>query len=270
MKKTRLIYALMSMMIMGIVMMGCSTDEGGEPEAEDPIASFQAEVDEDDFFKVSFTNFSQNATIYTWDFGDETGTSTEESPVYTYTAGGEYTVTLTAANDAGVEADFEVVVKITDPNSAATLLLREWYLIADNSTGAYPLQVGPSTRSEIWWAQGLNEELCVRECIYDDSWTFKADGTFDYENNGDFFAEGGVWADPLAASCFDTSNPDNWIGADGQDLSAWDAGNHPFTYDPGAATLTINGGFIGSAKVGTTAEYTEPQESVTYKVIKLV
>ncbi|MDX1910863.1 MAG: PKD domain-containing protein [Saprospiraceae bacterium] len=44
---------------------------------------------------VTFTNTSQNATQYLWDFGDGT-TSAEVNPVHTYAAPGPYTVTLTA------------------------------------------------------------------------------------------------------------------------------------------------------------------------------
>jgi PKD repeat protein len=48
---------------------------------------------------VQFTNLSQNATSYLWDFGDGT-TSTEAEPLHEYSALGAYTVILTA--DAGV------------------------------------------------------------------------------------------------------------------------------------------------------------------------
>jgi len=47
---------------------------------------------------VSFTNTSSNATAYSWDFGDGSGTSPLENPTYTYTANGTYTVCLTASN----------------------------------------------------------------------------------------------------------------------------------------------------------------------------
>ena len=49
---------------------------------------------------VEFTNMSQNATIYTWDFGDGNG-STDENPTHTYAADGSYIVELTATNNCG-------------------------------------------------------------------------------------------------------------------------------------------------------------------------
>jgi len=44
---------------------------------------------------MAFTNASQNATSYAWDFGDGT-TDFTESPAHAYASAGAYTVTLTA------------------------------------------------------------------------------------------------------------------------------------------------------------------------------
>ncbi len=49
---------------------------------------------------VTFTNNSQNADSYHWDFGDG-NESTEASPTHTYSSDGDYTVVLTATNDCG-------------------------------------------------------------------------------------------------------------------------------------------------------------------------
>ncbi len=46
---------------------------------------------------VSFSNTSSNATSYSWDFGDETNSSSA-NPSHAYAANGSYTVTLTAIN----------------------------------------------------------------------------------------------------------------------------------------------------------------------------
>ncbi len=47
---------------------------------------------------VVFTNNSQNATSYWWDFGDGT-TSTDMNPYHYYPVPGDYTVMLVAANE---------------------------------------------------------------------------------------------------------------------------------------------------------------------------
>lgn len=64
-----------------------------------PTASFNYNVDGP---FVMFENTSQNATSYHWDFGDGQE-STETNPVHTYSSGGDYTVTLSAINDCGVD-----------------------------------------------------------------------------------------------------------------------------------------------------------------------
>ncbi|MBL4586041.1 MAG: PKD domain-containing protein, partial [Flavobacteriales bacterium] len=54
----------------------------------------------------SFTNNSTgNAVSYLWNFGDG-GTSTEESPVYSYNSEGVFSVTLTAFNANGCDSSF--------------------------------------------------------------------------------------------------------------------------------------------------------------------
>lgn len=237
----------------------------------DPVASFQFEVSTDNFLEVSFTNFSLNADSYAWTFGDG-GTSTETDPTYTYSEAGTYTVTLVASNADGETSTFEDEVTITDPLAAQRALIGEngktWQLLADNSTGVNPIQVGPQDRSQVWFAIA---DLCSRSCIFNDTWTFNTDGTFTFDNQGDAFAEGGAFADPPGNEvCFDATNDALFVGPGGEDLSDWDNGTHPFVFDPSSSTLTINGGFIGLMKVGSTAEGTTPFSSVTYEVTKLV
>jgi len=69
--------------------------------AQPPVAAFSASVTSGDApLAVAFTDASTNATSWSWSFGDG-GTSTEQHPVYTYTALGWYDVSLTVANTAG-------------------------------------------------------------------------------------------------------------------------------------------------------------------------
>lgn len=66
-----------------------------------PKADFSFKRDDESGFKVIFTNLSENGTSYSWNFGDNTGTSTDKDPSYTYTAEGTYSVALTVTNSAG-------------------------------------------------------------------------------------------------------------------------------------------------------------------------
>ena len=60
-----------------MVFNSCKKDEEEGDGGTAPVASFQFEISADNFLAVVFTNYSQNATSYSWDFGDgETDTGT--------------------------------------------------------------------------------------------------------------------------------------------------------------------------------------------------
>ncbi len=69
-----------------------------------------------DGYKVNFTNFSTNATEYSWDFGDGSGVgSTSKTPQHIFTKKGDFLVSLTAKN--GTETNiFKDTVTIIGPN----------------------------------------------------------------------------------------------------------------------------------------------------------
>jgi hypothetical protein len=75
-----------------------------------PIAGFSADtviprVNQ----SVTFVDQSYNATAWAWDFeNDGTVDSTAQNPVYTYTAGGTYTVKLTTSNAWGSDDEIKV------------------------------------------------------------------------------------------------------------------------------------------------------------------
>ena len=53
---------------------------------------------------VSFSNLSQGASNYVWDFGDGTPTTTQANPVHTFTQNGIYITRLTALSELGCQA----------------------------------------------------------------------------------------------------------------------------------------------------------------------
>jgi len=94
-------------------------EEGSIADATPPSASFSATPNEGNYQEISFTNLSDSATDYSWDFGDGV-TSTEKNPSHTYTEDGLYTVTLSASDKLNVSDSFSKDVEIKEPEVAFT------------------------------------------------------------------------------------------------------------------------------------------------------
>jgi PKD repeat protein len=266
---------LLSVIALPFIVSSCD-DDTDEP-AKPPVASFQFEKDANDFAKVTFTNFSQNAESFSWNFGDGSAASTEENPVHTFPAAGTYTVKLTVTGAGNLTAEKSEEIEITDPNAQLKKLTGEtsksWKLLREVSGGEFPMVVGNQARTEIYWSFGGATPLGERPCALDDEFTFSVDGTFTYDAKDEVFADAGQfgpWSDDIGSTCVDAID-ENFVGKDG-DISAWNSGTHEFEYDATNAKLTVKGlgAFIGLQKVATDAEVRLPQEEVTYNVVKLV
>jgi PKD repeat protein len=153
---------------------------------------------------VSFTNYSEGAVSYFWDFGDGY-TSTVANPVHSYTEEGIYTVTLTAtAIDGSTDAVYiqiEVVytllqITVAEWNSSETVeivlanalvilynTLEDWE--ADENTVAYGytdgtgdiIFAGVESRSYWVWAEANNVYV---EGDWYDNYQFYEDYMDDY------------------------------------------------------------------------------------------
>ncbi len=85
-----------------------------------PTANFSGTPTSGPFpLNVTFTDLSTGApTSWAWDFGDG-GTSTSQNPSHSYTTAGSFTVTLTATNAQGSDAEVKTnYVTVTDPSAA--------------------------------------------------------------------------------------------------------------------------------------------------------
>ena len=249
----------------------CGGDDDGGGTTDDPISSFQFEVSADNFLEVTFSNFSQDADSYVWDFGDG-NMSTAENPTHEYGASGDYTVTLTAsAGDQSATSSKDVT--ITDPNEAAALLTgassKTWKLFREGTA----MSLGSDADNPASFWAGLTNDGS-RPCLYEQEYTFSADGTYEFDDMGMFWGEFGVFnnvpectVNNLAEGCYDkASNP--MINACGDDVSAWGSGTYSFSYDPsiGELTVTGEGAFLGIPKLGTTGAVLTPESSVTAQV----
>ncbi|AEH60076.1 S-layer-related duplication domain protein [Methanosalsum zhilinae DSM 4017] len=86
-----------------------------EEEILPPVAAFDAQPLEGEVpLTVTFTDQSENAVAYEWDFGDGT-TSTDATPTHTYEEAGEYTVTLTVENELGETDTAQTTITATEP-----------------------------------------------------------------------------------------------------------------------------------------------------------
>lgn len=110
MKKIIRTFKQISILILAITLFGCCEDDNTVlPKV---VASFTHTINFDTGV-VTFINTSENATNYSWDFGDDTS-ATLINPVHVY-EDGTYTVILTASNVAGASDIFEDTITINTP-----------------------------------------------------------------------------------------------------------------------------------------------------------
>ena len=255
MKKVLQNYLMWSFTVAAVLMIpvSCSEDDP-TPSVDAAIASFQFEVSTSNILEVTFSNFSQNATSYSWNFGDG-NTSTDENPVHEYADFGTYTVVLTATGE-GDPSTFSQDIDIVDPDQALALLAgtssKTWKLYREGVS----MQLGPNADNPGGWWPGLTNDGS-RNCLYQHTFTFNRSGEFIFDDMGAFWGEFGVWPadDANYELCFDATAANMMVGD--IDLSAWLSATHAYEYDAstGAVTLTGDGAWMGIPKLGTSAEH---------------
>lgn len=117
-------FGLAILVIAGIVQVTSCNKESSDVEV---LSSFTYKVDTMDFKKVTFENYAQYYQTLSWNFGDNTPNSSEETPVHIYESWGVYFVTLTASDGTTTDvysdsvrvlnplkADFTLVVDTAD------------------------------------------------------------------------------------------------------------------------------------------------------------
>jgi PKD repeat protein len=97
-----------------IVKVGSAADPDPPPDTA-PSASFSSSCDgfACDFIDASTDDGS--VTGWSWDFGDNSGSSSARHPTYTYAAEGSYDVTLTATDNTGKTGEVTKTVTVTPP-----------------------------------------------------------------------------------------------------------------------------------------------------------
>lgn len=145
-----------------------------------PVAGFSASPKSGDFpLKVQFTDLSENASVWAWDFeNDGTVDSSEQNPEFTYENEGIYTVNLTVTNKDGSDTEIKAdYINVKKPYLPAYPVAN---FSADRYTGTAPLIIqftDLSEKTDEWY------------------WDFENDGnvdstgqnpTFTYVNAGNY------------------------------------------------------------------------------------
>ncbi|HCX24255.1 MAG TPA: hypothetical protein DHN29_20200 [Cytophagales bacterium] len=244
----------------------CTEDE---PEPEEVIASFQYVISEENYLQVTFTDFSQGADTYEWDFGDG-NTSTDQNPVHVYAEAGTFTVKLIASGDGGT-AERSEEITITDPFAALRILAgddsKTWKLYREGTC----MSLGASAEAPAGYWAGLTNDGS-RPCMYEQTFTFSLDGTYTFDDMGGFWAEYGLFNNVegcdqsvTAEQCMDVTSG-ALVNACGDDVSAWLGASHTYTYSTSTNEITIEGegAWIGIPKLTTDGYTTTPVNSVTF------
>ena len=131
MKKTNLTILIVAL-IAAVNFSSCKKDS----DNPQPFVFYSVSVDG---ATVTFTNKSEDAVSYEWDFGDGS-TSTDENPVHTYPGKGKYVPTLYATSASGVKGEASTVLHIAKTSSIKLNdnTLSDWDTIEHNVVLAGP------------------------------------------------------------------------------------------------------------------------------------
>ncbi|MBK9731814.1 MAG: PKD domain-containing protein [Chitinophagaceae bacterium] len=209
--------------------------------------------------------------LHKWDLGN--GAKADSSVVEAYYPyAGTYTVTLQSFNAGGFgTATKEVTIGQDDPDACfgnikllTSCSTKTWVL--EPAAGA--LKVGPDADFTTVWYQTGEADVAVRSCMFNDEYSFSIDGTFQYDNKGDFWADtdnsGNVT--PADMGCAPGCQPSTaWP----PQYNDWNSNINSFTVNETEITLNGSGVFLGLYKVANGMEVVTPQSNITYQIKEL-
>jgi PKD repeat protein len=134
-------------------------------------------------YAVAFTNVSQEATQYQWDFGDNTGLSAEKNPIHKYNVGGDYAVRLTTVGTNGNNTITKriFVIDACQNDFYNTLTGCNATTVWTWSTDADAIKVLSGDGTQVFFSGA------AAPCQVDDLYKFKSDGAFEYDAVGQTF-----------------------------------------------------------------------------------
>lgn len=130
------------------------------------VADFFSDVTEGDApLTVFFTDLSENATAWAWDFGDG-GASTEQHPSYTYNDPGVYTVTLVASNEANTDTlEVTDLITVHEVNSVASFGAGELSVYPNPSSGLVTIELAAGIKGTLLVTDMTGKELMQKETV---------------------------------------------------------------------------------------------------------
>lgn len=263
-------------MLAGIITLAaCTPDFKGKELGNVPDADFEA-LPGPDANTVILVNRSNLPSIPYWTVSSGASLSGDSAQLRLIFAG-TYQITMTAAGRGGTSTvTKEISISQSDPTACdpskalgfiAGCTSKKWKLNPD--AGTY--KVGPGPDNGSWWSSGAGD-VTGRSCEFNDEYTFSfnAEGTFVYDNKGDYYADGYI-----GASTFGCEPNSNLSGAQ----AAWASGNFNFTVIEGAGVRGLGqlrvigtGAHIGLQKVHNGGETTSGPvgNSITYDILERV
>jgi PKD repeat protein len=132
---------------------------------------------------VTFTNVSEEATQYQWDFGDNTFLSAEKNPIHKYLVGGDYAVRLTSVGTNGNNTITKRIFVIDACQNAFfnTLTGCNSNTVWTWSTDADAIKVLSADATQVFFSGA------AAPCQVDDLYKFKVNGSFEYDAVGQTF-----------------------------------------------------------------------------------
>lgn len=218
------------------------------------------------------TNTTEGAFMTQWNI-ENNGSLEGEQVTASIPFVGDYLITMTTFSSGGsASASQTVTVTVEDPNACSGNInmltgcgSRTWTLA--NEVGA--LFVNDELTSESPWWQNSEADLGSRACHFDDTYTFTLEGVFDYNNNGDFWADtdasGNLFPADLGVPVGCNPAADLESGA----YAAWSSGTHEFSITESTLTVIGEGAWIGLYKIGTNSEVGTPQQEVTFQISEI-
>ena len=141
-----------SAMLLAIMIMFTACEEEKytyilEEDSNPPSAAYSYTLDG---LAVSFTNESEDATNYAWDFGDGTKGTEATGVAHTYSAKGKYTATLTVTDGNGVSDVYSEEIAVGFPLASFTYVVNKQKVIFTNTSAnaaSYLWDFGDGTTS---------------------------------------------------------------------------------------------------------------------------